>query len=507
MLCGIDKCPEILYNKNVNFERTVNYMNTMQQTEQKICFGTGGWRGIIGDDFIKANIQRVSHGICLLAREENKADKPIVIGYDRRFLSQVSVDWIAEVITGMGIPVILMERSTPTPLVMFLVQHMELYYGIEVTASHNPSSYNGMKLIVEEGRDAPVETTARLEELIEASCAAMIPVLSRKEAEANGLVTVLRAPFNSFIDHILSKMNQDAVKGRALRILFDPMHGSGIYPLRVILETLRCTVDMINDNKDAYFGGGTPAPTESRLMDLRTRVVEGGYDLGIAFDGDGDRLGVVDENGRYINANEILCLLYDYLHRIKGWEGPVVRNLATTHMLDLIAESFGETCYEVPIGFKYISAGIDTHNAVLGGESSGGLTVRGHIHGKDSIYAASLFIEMVCTTGKTPAELMRDLEDRFGRFVMVEANLAFPAARKPEIVHTLMEERRLPRFADAEIVRVGYEDGCKVYYADRSFVICRFSGTEPLLRIFAEAKDADRASEYIAAFRTMLNLE
>jgi len=272
----------------------------------------------------------------------------------------------------------------------------------------------------------------------------------------------------------------------------------------VILQTLRCTVDLINDNKDAYFGGGTPAPTASRLMDLRNRVVDGKYDLGIAFDGDGDRLGVVDENGNYIAANEILCLLYDYLHRVKGWTGPVVRNLATTHLLDRIAESFGEECYEVPIGFKYISSAIDRYDAILGGESSGGLTVRGHIHGKDSIYAASLFIEMVCTTRKTPAQLMSDLEDRFGHFEMVEANLTFAAEKKPEIYNTLMVEKRLPDFGEAKVVRINYEDGCKVYFEDGSFVICRFSGTEPLLRIFAEASTRATAENYIRIFKEMV---
>ena len=481
-------------------------MNQTKTKEPAIRFGTGGWRGIIGDDFIRANIQRVSYGICLLAKEENKTDKPIVVGYDRRFLSESAMHWITEVMTGMGHRVILMERSTPTPLIMFLVQHMGLHYGIEVTASHNPAAYNGMKLIVDEGRDAPVETTARLEALIAESGDCEIPTLTEAEAKERGLITYLHAPFNDFIDHILSKLNQDAIKKRGLRLLFDPMHGSGIYPLTVILQTLRCTVDLINDNKDAYFGGGTPAPTASRLTDLRNRVVDGKYDLGIAFDGDGDRLGVVDENGQYIDANEILCLLYNYLRGFKGWTGPVVRNLATTHMLDQIAESYGEKCYEVPIGFKYISAGIDEHDAILGGESSGGLTVRGHIHGKDSIYAASLFIEMVCTTGLTPAQMMAQLEEKFGHFEMVEANLSFAKERKPLIQQQLMVEKQLPNFANATVTRVGYEDGCKVYFDDGSFVICRFSGTEPLLRIFAEASDADRARSYIDAFRTMLNI-
>jgi phosphomannomutase len=481
-------------------------MKVTKTVFQPIHFGTGGWRGIIGDDFIKANIQRVTYGICLLAKEENKTDKPIVVGYDRRFLSETSMHWIAEVLTGMGFHAILMERSTPTPLIMFLVQHMGLHYGIEVTASHNPSDYNGMKLIVDEGRDAPLETTARLEELIAQGVNDEIPTLSEAEAKTRGLVTYMHSPFNDFVDHILSKLNQDAIKKRGLRILFDPMHGSGIYPLMVIMHSMRCTVDLINENKDAYFGGGTPAPTASRLMDLRNRVVDGGYDLGIAFDGDGDRLGVVDKDGRYIDANQILCLLYHYLRGFKGWTGPVVRNLATTHMLDCIAESYGEKCYEVPIGFKYISSGIDEHDAILGGESSGGLTVRGHIHGKDSIYAASLFIEMVCATGMSPTEMMNQLEEKFGHFEMVEANLSFSKERKPEIERMLMVEKRLPDF-DSEVVRVGYEDGCKIYFADGSFVICRFSGTEPLLRIFAEANNVDIASRYIHAFRKMLYLD
>lgn len=477
----------------------------IEKSEPMIKFGTGGWRGIIGDDFIKANILRVARGVCRLAKEENKMDKPIVIGYDRRFLSETASRWIAEVMTALNFKVILVERSTPTPLIMFLVQSEELHYGLEVTASHNPSSYNGIKLIVEEGRDAPIETTARLEELIAEEYDAPVPTMSIAAAETAGLVSYLHAPFNNFIDHILENLNQSVIKKRALRILFDPMHGSGTYPLMVILQTLRCTVDLINDNKDAYFGGGIPAPTASRLKDLRNRVVDGHYDLGIAFDGDGDRLGVVDENGRYIDANEILCLLYYYLHAVKGWTGPVVRNLATTHMLDKIAESLGEKCYEVPIGFKYISAGIDQHDAILGGESSGGLTVRGHIHGKDSIYAASLFIEMVCALG-SPTKMIEELEAQFGHFELLEANLAFPAERKPEIQKTLMVDKKLPVFPDAEVVRVNYEDGCKVYFSDDSFVICRFSGTEPLLRIFAEASTKEKAEQYIAPFRTMLNI-
>ena len=248
-----------------------------------------------------------------------------------------------------------------------------------------------------------------------------------------------------------------------------------------------------------------PAPSEKSLGLLRDTVIKGEYDLGIAMDGDGDRLGVIDRNGRYINANEILCMLYYYLVKYKGWKGPVVRNLATTHMLDKIAESFGEKCYEVPVGFKYISSKIDEVDAVLGGESSGGLTVRGHIHGKDSVYAASLFAEMISVVGKSASEIIDKLECKYGKFVMVEDNLRFAPEYKAVINDLVFEQKKLPEFSVA-IDHVNYEDGCKVYFVDGSFVICRFSGTEPLLRIFAESNSRSAASEYIAYFKEFLKI-
>ncbi len=359
-----------------------------------IKFGTGGWRAVIGSDFTEKNICLVAQGIVKLAKHENKTDKPIIIGYDHRFLSESAAMWIAEVFAAAGITVWFINRSAPTPLVMHTVDRQGLYYGVEITASHNPSSYNGIKLIVEEGRDAPLETTSLLEKLIAEveNEGEAIQKLSFSKALEAGLVVYRKNPFNDFIDDILNVLDKDVIRNYGARVLFDPMYGSGTYPMLVILCSTRCTVDMIHNTRDAHFGGHMPAPSVSSLAELRARVVSGKYELGIAFDGDGDRLGIIDKNGRYINANEILVMLYWYLHEIKGWKGPVVRNLATTHMLDVMANNFGEICYEVPVGFKYISSKIDEVNAILGGESSGGLTVRGHIHGKDSVYAASLLV-------------------------------------------------------------------------------------------------------------------
>ena len=469
-----------------------------------IKFGTGGWRAIIGEDFTCENVRRVANGIVRLMHAQHKTDKPVVIGYDRRFLSDKAARWVAEVLAANDVDVYLLNRSAPTPLIMHTVKDKHLHYGVEITASHNPASYNGIKLIIDEGRDADVDTTKLLEELI-ANNNDGLKYMDFEEAVDSGYVTYLKNPFNKYIDDILAQLNIKSMRDRGLRVLFDSMHGSGTYPLLTIFYTARCTIDTINGNKDSYFGGLMPAPKEETLSELKDAVIKGEYDLGIALDGDGDRLGIIDGNGRYITANEILCMLYYYLVKYQHWKGPVVRNLSTTHMLDRIAESFGEKCYEVPVGFKYISSKIDEVDAVLGGESSGGLTVRGHIHGKDSVYAASLFAEMVSVIGKNPSEIMAELESQFGKFVMAEDNLEFEPERKEEINRILMVEKKLPEFG-SEISRVNYEDGCKVYFDDNSFVICRFSGTEPLLRIFSESSEKEKAEQYIRDFKDFLKI-
>ncbi|MBQ6838650.1 MAG: phosphoglucomutase/phosphomannomutase family protein, partial [Clostridia bacterium] len=218
-----------------------------------IKFGTGGWRAIIGNDFICANVRRVAEGIFKLMEEENKTDKPVIIGYDRRFLSESAAKWVAEVLAKNGITVLFMARSAPTPLVMHTVKDQNLYFGIEITASHNPASYNGIKLIVEEGRDAPVETTTKLEKLIEGI--SEVEFEDFDSAVKDGNIQFLDNPFNKFLDDIIDLLDMKALRKRGLRVLFDSMHGSGTYPLLVIFHTARCTIDTININKDAYFGG------------------------------------------------------------------------------------------------------------------------------------------------------------------------------------------------------------------------------------------------------------
>ena len=463
-----------------------------------IHFGTGGWRAIIGDDFIRENVNRVAQAISDILKEDKLTDKPVMIGYDRRFLSEPGARWLAEVFAANDIDVLMMKRSAPSPFIMHTVQKKGLHYGIEVTASHNPPEYDGLKVIVEEGRDAPVEVTNRIEKHI--AKRSEIRKVDFKYAVDSGKVQFIKNPFNEYIDDILAVLDKDAIKRKGLRVLFDPMHGSGTYPLEVILNTCRCTLDIINSDKDAYFDGGYPAPSEDTLRPLVDKVLRGGYDFGIAFDGDGDRLAIIDSTGRYISMNEIIVMLYWYLHEKKGWKGPVVRNISTTYILDRLAESFGEQCIEVPVGFKWVSAAIDKYNAVLGGESSGGLTVRGHINGKDAIYAVSLFAEMLAVTDMTVQEISYLIAQNWGKSVFLDTALRFSEEDKKRITKVLMEEKQLPVFKK-KAKKISYMDGCKVFFDDDSYVICRFSGTEPLLRIMAEASASEEAQELLDTFR------
>ena len=238
---------------------------------------------------------------------------------------------------------------------------------------------------------------------------------------------------------------------------------------------------------------------------LRNAVLERKADIGIATDGDADRLGIIDDKGHFVHPNQILVILYYYLLKYKGWHGAAVRNIATTHLLDKVAKAFGETCYEVPVGFKHISGKMLETNAVIGGESSGGLTVRGHIQGKDGIYAASLLVEMLAVTGKKLSQIYDEIIGEYGNLVMAERDYRFSAARKEEIHRLLMEEKQLPEFP-CEVEKVSYLDGCKVYFENGGWIIARFSGTEPLIRIFCEMEDGSQANATCDQMQAFLGL-
>ena len=469
-----------------------------------VKFGTGGWRAVIGDEFTKANIQLATAGLCKLMEEEGFAGAEVCVGYDRRFLSKESCHWASEVLAGYGFKPLVVNRSSPTPLIMFTVKLKGLPYGMCITASHNPAIYNGIKVFTAGGRDADQTVTARIEEKIAQVNPAEIKSIDYDKAMEQGLIQEIY-PFNDYIDSILQFVDVSQIKKAGLRIAIDPMFGVSQKSLRTILMTCRCDVDVINEQHDTLFGGKMPAPSEGALKILSNYVVEHHCNLGLATDGDADRLGVIDEKGEYLHPNKLLVLLYYYLVKYRGWSGPCVRNNSTTHLLDRVAKSFNSECFEVPVGFKHISAQMAASNAVVGGESSGGMAVRGHIAGKDGIYAAALLVEMLAATGKSVAELWQEIEDQYGKLYFEECAFTMTQEHKDQLKERLFVNNELPTFEE-EIDHVSREDGCKVYFKDGSWVICRFSGTEPLLRFAAEGEDAARPKKYVSIFRKFLDL-
>ena len=425
-----------------------------------IKFGTGGWRAVIAEDFTKDNLRLLTAGLCRLMEKEGHAGEELCVGYDRRFLSKESAHWIAEVLAGYGFHTLMVDRSSPTPLIMYVVKTRGLSYGMMVTASHNPAIYNGVKIFTAGGRDADLSVTAKIEEQIAGIDSAAIPSVRYEEALARGLVREDN-PANDYIDSILALVDTEAIKRARLRIALDPMYGVSQTCLRTILMTCRCDVEVIHDRHDTLFGGKLPAPNAATLIPLSNFVLDSGCDLGVATDGDADRLGVIDEG-------------------------------------------LGQTCYEVPVGFKYVSAKMAETDAVIGGESSGGMAVRGHISGKDGIYAAALLTEMLAVTGKSISALYQEITETYGELFYREADFRMTPERKAELQGLLFAEKLLPDFEGVR--RVNREDGVKCYFDDGSWVICRFSGTEPLLRMAAEADSGEKADHLIAKWKELLSL-
>lgn len=470
-----------------------------------IKFGTGGWRAIIGDDFTKENIRLLAQAMVNKMKNEGNTEPGIVMGYDRRFLSKEAMQWSAEVFAAAHMKTYLINKSSPTPLVMFYVMKHEFPYGMMITASHNPAIYNGIKVFTAGGRDADEIQTRDIEDYIADITPADVASMDYETGVKEGYINEIY-PLNEYLDNILASVDVDAIRNAGLKVALDPMYGVSETSLKTILMTTRCEVITIHDRHDTLFGGKLPAPSAATLHSLQNSVLEKKCDIGIATDGDADRIGVIDDKGNFLHPNDILVLLYYYLVKFKGWHGPVVRNIATTHMLDKVAERFGETCYEVPVGFKYVSAKMQETGAIIGGESSGGLTVHGHIHGKDGIYAAALLIEMLAVTGKKMSEIMEDIHKECGYIHMEERDYKFSEEKKAEIFKVLMEEKRLPDLPE-EIDHISYLDGSKVYFKNGGWVIARFSGTEPLLRIFCEMPDAEDAKKVCGIYEAFLSLK
>lgn len=469
-----------------------------------IHFGTGGWRALIGEAFTLGNVRRLCQALANDILRQGRERDGVLIGYDRRFLSDVAGQVAAEVFAGNNIPTQLLTEDVPTPLVTYATAAQNVAYGLIFTASHNPPQWNGLKVFASDGSLPLDEQTQQIEDEANALTPDQVVKVELETALSSGLVR--RVDYtNPYVDAIEKLIDLQVIREAGLRLVMDPMYGVGHNTLHIILTEARCRVTTIHARHDPLFGGRSPAPDLAALDTLVATVVQGDYDLGLAMDGDADRIAIVDEKGRYVSTNELLLLLYYYLHQVRGERGGVTRNLATTHLLDRLAAHFGESSYEVPVGFKHIAASMKSHNVLLAGESSGGLTIRGHILGKDGIFACALVVEMLARTRRTLADMLEEIYGLIGQLVSREVNLPATSEMKA-LVPRRLAAQEWREVAGYRVTGVSHLDGTKFTFENDNWLLLRFSGTEPLLRLFVEADSEVKADELLQWAQEMIQI-
>jgi alpha-D-glucose phosphate-specific phosphoglucomutase len=446
-----------------------------------IKFGTSGWRAIIADEFTFVAVRRVTQAISNWIKNNAQGSK-VIIGYDTRFMAESFAAESARIIAANGFEPLLCDRPTPTPTIAYAVQSRSASGAINFTASHNPPEYCGMKFSTSDGGPALPEVTEEIER----------EIMSLEGAQISGAVSPSgRAETISLVDDYLNdlgtKIDFQAIAKAGLRVVYDPIYGTGRGYLDKALADKGCEVLMLHDWRDVYFGGHSPEPDEEYLHELRNRVVEGGYHLGLSTDGDADRFGALDRDGTFISPNQIITLLVDYLAESRGWSDAVARSVATTHMVDRVAKRRGVEVIETPVGFKYIGALINEGRISIGGEESAGLSIKGHIPEKDGILACLLVAEMVAKRNVSLKEMLDQVYADVGKLVSGRIGVRLT----PELQQGLNAKLAMgaESFAGRRVKSMNRIDGAKFILEDGSWLLMRPSGTEPLVRVYAEASN------------------
>jgi phosphomannomutase len=470
-----------------------------EEEQNQVSFGTGGWRAVIGEGFTLHNVRRLSQALANEITRRGDEKLGVLIGYDRRFLSNRAGEAAAEVFAGNNIPVTLLSEDAPTPLITYATATLKAAYGLAFTASHNPPDWNGLKVFRSDGSLLLDDETAQIQAETNRLALEEVIKIDLDIALERGIVK--RSDFtNDYVDAVESLIDLEVIRRAGLKVIVDPMYGVGQLTLGTILTEARCRVTFIHERHNPLFGGRSPAPNLEALRLLATHVVEDHYDLGLATDGDADRIAIVDERGEYITINDILLLVYWYMREIRGERGGVVRNLATTHLLDRLATHYGEQCFEVPVGFKHIASAMVAHNALLGGESSGGLTIRGHILGKDGIFASALIVEMLARTREKISQLRQHVYAITGRLYSLEESIPSTPEMRVAVPRRLAQTPP-DHLGGYPVVKVSHADGTKFYLGKDNWALVRFSGTEPILRLFVEAESPEKAAALIQDLR------
>lgn len=460
-----------------------------------IRFGTDGWRALIAHEYTFDNVQAVTRALAAYVRRHQKerAGNGVFVGYDTRFLSREFAQTAAQTFAECGLVAYLSDHACPTPAAAWTTRHQNLATGVMITASHNPPQWNGYKFFAPTGGPADKDATNAIE-----------AVLGRK-VNANTAPGRVESfdPRPNFFAQLRKVIDFDLLRANPGHAVCDAVYGTGAGYVDALLRECGWTVTGLRQNPDPMFGGVSADPANERNHRvLQDSVKANNADIGLANDPDADRFGIVDGASKYLTANQVLSLLYVHLLEHRGMRGPVARSVATTSMLDAIARKHGQNVIETPVGFKWVGAAIDEQGAILGGEESCGLSIQGHYPGKDGVLADLLMCEVWAIHKKPLSEVFKDLQRKYGAFNSARIDVHLEGEAKDALLKK-MKTSPPPEIAGAKVTNVVTLDGVKLELSDDSWLLLRPSGTEPLVRVYVEAKGQKRLKELTQAAQAL----
>lgn len=473
-----------------------------------IKFGTSGWRGLIARDFTFDQVRLATQAIANYLTSELKNSNSkiygrganVILGYDTRFLGREFALAVAEVLEKNGLTPLLCNRDTPTPVIGYTIRARKALGGINMTASHNPAEYQGLKFSTSDGAPAPPEVTKQLErhvaELVASNWSTASAVVGTYQCKTID-------PQPAYAKQIRKLVDLETIRKAKLKVAVELMYGTGRGYLDAFLAEAGAKLTVFHDKPDPLFGGHHPEPNAEGMIQARECVLSGKATLGLGLDGDADRFGVVDKDGTWLTPNQVLALTLYHLRKNRGWTGAVVRTVPTSHQVDAIAQLLGVKVYETPVGFKYIGALMETEPIIVGGEESGGLSVKGHIPEKDGILACLLMAELVATERKSLKQVLASLEKQTGEFHTTRINISVPPERKDALLQKLAAG--LDKVGNYSVEKFVTTDGYKFLLPNQEWVAFRASGTEPLIRCYIEAKSEASLAKLQKACRALLS--
>ncbi len=468
-----------------------------------IKFGTSGFRGILGDNYTKENVQRIAYALCEIVKEDKIKKAEIVVGYDNRFMSTDFAKWASEVLA-TTMKVKFYEIPAPTPLISY--EAKTTTFGLMLTASHNPYCYNGVKVLINGGRDCDDVYAKRIEKLANEVDYADIQTISFAEGVKNKKI-VLAKDIKNYCDGILSFVDKKKIKNSNLKILVNAMHGNSVDCSNYLFKKLNLNYEIMNPDIDPYFEGGLPAPYIQNIQGQAKRVVKEKFDLGVAFDGDSDRFAMISSSGKYYDCNFAGAVIYYYLVKHKKQNVGIAKNYANTSLVKKLAEHFGTNCYETVVGFKNVALCLMSTDAIMGIESNG-VAFKPHSLIKDGPLTATLIIDALCTIGKSFDDILREMQDLVNfKSEIVEYNYILTDEQRSKLYEKIFVQKEVPSVKGRVVADVNYDDGCKVIYDDGYWGMFRFSGTEKIIRVYAEMKNKKECDALVSSYEKFLGVK